>query len=328
MMVVALALAGSFAFRGGSPQDFVIRLEKSFGAPVVLFLENAAPIPSGTARWDEESERFAAIRKKWNFEDARHVDGEPNPTGLSLWRKAYPAGMMSFFALADYRGIAEKIPTKEIQTNADRVSVTTAGQYAIRVGDLSNVGFSKPIGVHWFYTNALIVAAAHDVPEDEFLRLVAEAIGAKLISDERSYTFDLDPKQLRQRWQQRLREDYAAWRFNAEPAISARYLLDIALLDELTDDDLKQAFQEPGARVERTLTKEGKLWKTVQQWLGARLNPPANVNVPDGERRTRQQIADMIDFDYPAFGIGLDTSNGPTLSVRLKAKGNLGWISL
>jgi hypothetical protein len=91
---------------------------------------------------------------------------------------------------------------------------------------------------------------------------------------------------------------------------------------------MKQAFQEPGASVERTLTKEGKLWKTVQQWLDAYLNPPANVNVPDGERRTRQQIADMIDFDDPAFGIGLDTSNGPTLSVRLKAKGNLGWISL
>ncbi len=327
MMFAALALAGSFSFPGGSPQDFVIRVEKAFGTPVVLFLENANPMPSGTARWDQESEKFAAIRKKWNLGAASAGDGESNRTGLSLWHKAYPEGMLFLFKLAEYRSIAERMPTKEIRTSGGRVSVTTSGKSAIRVGDLSMVGWSKPIGVHWFYVNALVVASAHEVPEEEFLSLVAESVGAKLISDERGYTFDLDPKQLRQRWQQRLRDDYATWRSKAEPAIGLRYLRDAALLDKLTDDDLKRAFQEPeGTTIERYFTKEDPTWQAVQQYLDAFLNPPGSV--PDSERTTRQQIAAMIDFDHPTWGVNLSTLGGPSIAIRLKAKGNLGWIDL
>ena len=78
-----------------------------------------------------------------------------------------------------------------------KVTFKTEKSDAIKPEYLGGIA-SKPVKVHWIYKDSPIFVNVNDMPELDFMKYVAKAIGARLVAA-KEYDFQLDPIEVRKR---------------------------------------------------------------------------------------------------------------------------------
>ena len=78
------------------------------------------------------------------------------------------------------------------------VTFKTEKADALQSGSLGG-GLSRPVKSHWYFQQVPIFVSVTDMPEAEFLKWAAKAVGGRLLITEKEYTIDIDPVEVRRR---------------------------------------------------------------------------------------------------------------------------------
>lgn len=118
---------------------------------------------------------------------------------------------------------------------------------ALRTQNLEN-RFSKAVRFHWTQEPYAIMAKVTDLPEADFVRLVAKALGGKYSSRKEAYVIDFDPDEFRKRARNTLATAKPKDLERLGPLSRSNYDLCVAAIKQATRQNMLEAFLTQGGR--------------------------------------------------------------------------------
>lgn len=240
--LVALAVAHPVTFPGGTVTNLVASIAEATKAPVLAAVLDNRRISKFEYDTSNLTEMARTIYANAGLRQAPGVDYAYHPDSIS------PA----LVQIEPVRGRGGQPPFRYVTPPRDAmkegvVTWTTGGGEAFRLEDIDNA-FSKPIVYHWTQEPYAMVARVNGVQEGDFVRLVAKAVGAKLVSTKEQYRLEFDPNEFRRRARNTLRAVTPDRLRAMRPVARATYELCLAALDLATPQQIAQAFFERGGQ--------------------------------------------------------------------------------
>lgn len=185
-------------------------------------------------------------------------------------------------------------------------------------------GFSKPVEVHWFYTDQIVGVSAKGVPELDFLNHIARGMGAKVVNTTKSFKIDFDPVEVRTRAIRTIQAD------NARDAKTPRDPMEtfrIAALNSLTPATLTELFSKPRNQVRTPIRPGSDIERQAVALLRQQSGPQpqrdarTNTGVIFENNRRAATIFDRVDTSRQAR---LVTDTSFTSWVEVPVRGGNG----
>lgn len=190
-MVIALAATLIQAqFGGGDPSELAAAIQKATNRPVVVAAYKPGRIP-GFAYEPELPKSLNLALKPHGYMLPPSMQYAVAPAQMPRWK-------MQISPLQ--QGQVEYQPASfESIWDEKKLSLTTKAGTALKLSSLNQMGFSKPVQVHWLYNDIPVATACSGISETEFLNLVAQAVGAKLFDDRDGFKINPDVKEIQYR---------------------------------------------------------------------------------------------------------------------------------
>jgi|GEM_PF-3452489 len=264
--MITFLLASAFAvnFPGGTPNAFAEALAGGTQQNVVLSQGESQAVPKVAFENADLTEMARAIRSQTDHAilpgsdlvlsdqmlakslvtgggflrdpSQKRVPGEPvvNFESIQLARRSKIARAPANFIALPAEAIANGLVTYKTE-KADALQLQTL-----------DGPFSKPVKFHWIYAETPIFVQVKGLPELDFMKWVAKATGARLVSSGKDYDFTLDPVVVRNRavaTLNRLSID------SGDQDEQKTYKFRIACLGSLTPGEVSEALTTPYAQV-------------------------------------------------------------------------------
>lgn len=270
MITVLIAAALSAAkFSGGTPTEFADALAKASKQNVIVQQSEGQWIPPCEFEVSDLNELARSIRSQTQMAILPGADliltdgmltrqrvqdattGRPQPNE----RPANPTR----FTFQPIR--ITKIPFGHSLKNG-KVSFETKKDEGLDVMTLKDA-FSKPVRIHWLLDESIVSCRVADMPEVDFLKWVAKAVGGRLISNAKEYIMDLDTNEIRRRAINALNRE----KFTGEP-IDIKSLVDkrnfrINCLTALTSDQIRAGLAKDGGEAKFELLPQTPLYRAA-----------------------------------------------------------------
>lgn len=306
MTTLLLATLYAVKFSGGAPNDFVTALSDATQQSVVMTQGDAKYLPAAEFETTDVDTMARAIRAQMKHMILPGTDLVIGDQLLSM--QMVSDGRQTRFGVAGVEGsiaierrsqleqeVSRRAPAVRAPTEA-RLSVNRVGMPATAIKE-GNITFktekadalqipllsgvlSKPVKVHWIYSEAPLFVNLKALPEFDFLKWSAKAVGARLTSGAKEYSFDLDPVEIRKRAVMAIQAEPIAQggrNNNSNSQIQAKNFR-IAVLNSLTPAQISAALAETGSSTRIELTARSPLTRLavqrVQQIDAERQNRP------------------------------------------------------
>lgn len=306
MTTLLLATLYAVKFGGGTPNDFVTALADSTQQSVVMTQGDAKYLPAAEFETTDVDTMARAIRAQMKH---MILPGSDLVIGDQLLAKQMVSeGRQTRFGVSGVEGaitierrsqveqeVSRRIPAVKAPTEAllsvnkigmpstalkdGKVTFKTEKADALQISMLSGV-LSKPVKVHWIYSESPIFVNVKELPEFEFLKWTAKAVGARLTSGAKEYSFDLDPVEIRKRAVLTIQAEPLPQqrdRGNSNSQVQARNFR-VAVINALTPAQISAALADTGSTTRIELTSRSPLTRIavqrVQQIDAERQNQP------------------------------------------------------
>lgn len=231
MTSTLLAIVTSFSFPGGSDNELVGALSKTFSRPVVLLAD-------GTKPWhaiNETAKSETLLMERLGGSFRIRASAALGISGLG-----WPSGIAFKYA-SRYNLNRRMLQGLVAPDSQGRFSVETSGK---EVFGLTQVQLGKgKLRWHWFYGNAYLTASVKGCPSHQFLDCLANSLGASLIIDESGANLGFDAVEFKRR--------SLAAASSINPARQIPKGLDVEIwfralvLRPMTDEAIAKAFETP-----------------------------------------------------------------------------------
>ncbi len=189
MIALAAVLSSTITFAGGDDIALSRFVESQYHRPVAILAETGRKWPK--AAYVELSDKVEERRILAQRLDATSL--KDNVFGIS--KAPWPLMFYDTQWRDRYKGFGE---APEVQVEDGKVSVRCA-KGDLDIEQALPAALQAKVEMHWFYKQARLVIVAVDVPVDEYVSLVAKAVGAKVVRKEKDYYLDFDPAEYRRR---------------------------------------------------------------------------------------------------------------------------------
>jgi hypothetical protein len=288
MTTLLLATLLTVKFPGGTPNEFATILLESTKQNVVISQGEGRRIPPAEFETRDLDEMSRAIRTQTSH---AMLPGSDMVFSDQMLAKRLVSGRQVRFRGGEQTGMYEvqvelavsqagtfaaeaqqpELPPNFIALPASankngRISIRTEKADALQPTMLGG-GLTKPIKVHWIYEGTPVYAYVSDMPEVDFVRWVAKAIGAKFDNGAKEYGFELDPVEIKKR---------AVAAIKAMPAVGGRQKDDdaisekgktfrVAAINALTSAQLSAALKEQGSSIDIPMAPQSPLARLAVQ---------------------------------------------------------------
>jgi hypothetical protein len=189
MLLTLLAVAAQAVFPGGSANDLTAHLAESTKQNVVFAASTLDTI--GTVSYDPQD--LKDISRKLRMRKIQIAAGVNLILNDGMILPARVTDEPEYCRQPDWL----QMSTRNIQDG--KVTLATKGKDRLDPMSLAKVPFSKPVKVHWFYEGLPVAVNVREMPEADFLKYMAKAVGAKLFIGAKEYRLDFDPDEVRKR---------------------------------------------------------------------------------------------------------------------------------
>ena len=260
--MTSLLIAAAFAvqFPGGTPNAFTAALAEGTKQNVLLTQGDAVNVAKTSFETDDLTEMARAIRNQTAHAIMPGVDlilsdqllPKKRVTGGGFLRDPKNSRpIVNFEHIQRPARSPEAVSVKLVELTSKAVvngTVTfkTEDTEAVELQALGEV-FSKPVQYHWIYSDQPIFLSIKNMPERDFMKWIAKAMGARLISTGKVYDFSLDPTLVRQRAIATLNKLSAQASDDSEDR--NLYKFRIACLNALTTGQISEALATPWSTV-------------------------------------------------------------------------------
>lgn len=306
MTTLLLATLYAVKFGGGTPNDFVTALADATQQSVVMTQGDAKYLPVADFETTDVDTMARAIRAQMKH---MILPGTDLVIGDQLLAKQLVSeGRQTRFGISGVEGaiaiegrmqeqeVSRRAPAVKAPTEAllsvnkigmpatalkgGKVTFKTEKADALQIPMLTGV-LSKPVKVHWIYSEAPVFVNVKNLPEFEFLKWTAKAVGARLTSGAKEYSFDLDPVEIRKRAVLTIQAEPLPQqrdRGNSNSQVQARNFR-VSVINALTPAQVTAALAETGSSTRIELTSRSPLTRIAVQ----------RVQQIDAERQNRPQ---------------------------------------
>lgn len=200
MMWTAVALGAVASFQGGPPSDLATFLATEARRPAVIAFDNVLALPAMSLNVGDPNDLARTLR---NTARIHQMAGLP----LTFSTGKLPRHLFEIGAIRRQKQPGGTAPNvQSLSVEGGRVSIAMKGTEAITLSELRRLSWSRPIEYHWIGAEYALAISADNVPEADFLREVARAVGARLAIGRDAYTFQLEPEEIRRRALRTLQE--------------------------------------------------------------------------------------------------------------------------
>lgn len=194
-LIAATALV-STKFPGGTINDFASALSADAKQNVIVAMAQPGPLPAFDFDTVDLNEFSRVLRNKTQLliapgTDLVLTDGLVARALISVADGPGPGQMQSG---GSYGGIA--IPPEGIKDG--KITFETKKTERLDLQTLQS-GLSKPVEFHWFYLKNTVTCNVKDLPELDFVKWVAKAVGGRVLQDAKAYKIDLDTMEVKKR---------------------------------------------------------------------------------------------------------------------------------
>lgn len=333
MFLALIAFTAQAQFPGGSANEFAAHLAASTKQNVVFANSTEAAI----ARVDYDAANFnemaRTIRARTGAQilpgaDLILTDGLIVPTRVCDGTDPGPQ--------------PEWISLSDTHLKDGKVTLATKGKQRLDPLTLEETRFTKPVKVHWFYERTPVSAWVKDMPEEEFLKFVAKAVGARLTLGAKENRLDFDPDTVRMRttkllsnwiasgefkvqWQETEEIDRVGW-----PKPEERIEMMRMVLEDAPAATISSAFATPESEAPISLKPNSKAVSTFLKSRMERflkrdesddavfptpLGPLRAANFVDGTLRYQAQL--KSDFTLKMTVLGPKNPNTPEFKLEI-----------
>lgn len=160
----------------------------------------------------------------------------------------------------------EALPTEALSKGA--VTYKSDARKALEIGSLSAIKWSKPLTVHWFYSELETFCNVKNLRESQFLRMVARSVGATFREDPRGYYFELNPSEAQRRAIATVKSPPPATARVSNVFMAQRKLAATAI-SALTFDQVAYLLEQPGRTVRLALNRGSSLYSDAMAYRQA-----------------------------------------------------------
>lgn len=346
--MTTLILASMFAvkFAGGTPNEFITALSLDTQQNVMMTQGDGHVISRAEFATGDLNEMARAIRTQLNHAILPGTElilsdelvAREKVTQMRIQRargsgegvdevamlQAIEATRNSQSGQAAGRFEPNLIPLPKTAVEDGKVTFKTEGRDALQIA-MTRQAISRPVKVHWFYDRSPIFVHVKDQPEEEFMRWLAKAVGARLVVNAKEYAFELNPVEVRRRAVATIQKEPLPQR-NSENETRERNFR-IACLNALSPVQVSAALAESGSSTRIELGPRSPLTRLAVQRVQqidaerqARPGPPGRTQPTIMQRvdpsRTAILIVDArlsVSMEIPV----LDQNGRPAGVVRL-----------
>lgn len=264
MLVSLISLTLFAQFPGGSPNDLCAYLAAETKRPVVVIKTTSSKI--GPFEYDpaDLNSISRALRSKVKLELTPGVNLIVNDGRI-------PISLLNVSNREPFSAPKWVLPKVE----DDTITFSTESNERIDPAQLTEVKFSKPLVVHWFYAQVPVAISAYRMTEREFLTYVAKGIGARFSENAKEFRIDFDPAVMRNRmiktigifkelWLKQLDQDAEQ---NALSTGRADFA--IGVLQDISLADLTKSFATPDSKIPLRLRSNGAAFRNGTSMLHA-----------------------------------------------------------
>lgn len=233
-------LAAISTFPGGNFNDLAHSMASATGKPAVVVLS--------ASKGAMKSFQFDPSNLDSLTRTVQKEAGLVRTPGLNMvfHDGLVPSGKVSRNPWNSPEAVAAKaFPSDAIKNGL--VTVRTEKNESLDVQTLK--GFKKPVQVHWFYGSLAIGIEAKDVPEMDFLSLVAKGMAARFLNTSNAYLIDFDPVEARLRVVQTIQSEPLTGDKAAQDRMAKERAFRIAALNALSSADMTTLFQKQGNEI-------------------------------------------------------------------------------
>jgi hypothetical protein len=313
MTTLLLAAMAIIKFDGGVPNDFAATLADNLKQNVVISLGEPRMIEKATFDAAELDVMSREIRTQTKlvmlpgselvFSD-QLLSRELVQDSMQMRRRG---GEAPQFEVAVQPEIAIKrievgmigLPAKAVSDG--KVSFKTEKSEGLQLRMLAG-GLGKPVEVHWIYERTPVFANVKDLPILDFAKWAARAVGAKFVSSEKSYNFELDAQEVRKRAVATIKMQPVgpAGSEQAKEAEQARNFR-LACINALTTKQVAEALATQGSSARILLSSRGPITglaiQRIRQLEQMQLNYSQEIRAP----RNAVGLLQRIDNSRPAI---------------------------
>lgn len=321
MITLLLASALALKFPGGTPNDFINLLSDTTKQNVVLNLGEGRNFEKADLNTDDLSELARGIRTQIKiamlpgqdliFSD-QLLDRKLVTGPIMRGQVELEAAIEAVKARRDSRtaGLLPQPPSiKEMPLTLAPVGLSAT---AVKDGKITfkteqaqrleltslNGALSKPLKMHWIYDDAILCVHVQAMPELDFLKFAAKAMGSILVSTAKDYTFALDPVEIRKRAIATMQK-YNPTEGNAVAQKSMQFR--IACLNGLNNAQIAEALKSDGAEVRVDLGQRSPLASLALQRIHDLEQYEANLPADSPAPRRATGLLQRIDRSRSAY---------------------------
>lgn len=264
MIWTTLALGAVASFSGGPPSDLAAFLSSQAGRPVVIAFDSAVALPAMSLAVDDPNELARTLRTSAKL---HQMPGLP----LTFSTGKLPRHLFEIGAIRRQRQPGTSAPNAQSLSVKDgRVSIAMKGTEAMTLSELQRLPWSRPLEYHWIGAEYSLAISADKVPEADFLREMARAVGARLVIGRDAYRFQMEPEEVRRRGLRTLRETLTPEQVQQ---LSDRDRMDldlaIAVLQNLPANNIVEMLRAPETETRVPLAGNPALQQAALNYLNA-----------------------------------------------------------
>lgn len=237
MTTLLLAIA---TFPGGNFNDLAASLAEATGRPAVVSLSSA--------RGRMKSFSFDAADEDAFSRTVLKEIGLMRAPGVTVvfHDGQLPSARVSQRAWNQPETVAAKAFSAD-SVKAGRVTFRTEKTESLDLKTLA--GFAKPVVSHWYFEGLAIGVSAKDVPEMEFLSLVAKGIGGRFLNTSAAFKIDIDPAEIRSRAVRTIQAEAMPTESDGASLQNKERAFRIAALNAISNEEISRLLAQPGNTV-------------------------------------------------------------------------------
>ena len=277
MTTILLAIA---TFPGGNFNDLAASLSEATGKPAVVSLSSArGSMKSFSFDTADEGAFGRTVLKEIGLMRAPGVtvvfhDGQLPSAKVSQkpWNQPESVSPKAFSAAS---------------VKAGKVNFRTEKTESLDLKTLA--GFAKPVESHWFFEGLAIGVVAKDVPEMDFLGLVAKGIGGRFLNTSAAFKIDIDPVDIRTRAVRTIQAEAIPTEGDEAAILNKERAFRIAALNALSNEEMSRLFLQPGNQVRVAVRTgspvEGAAVALIREMEAQQLRALRTERTPEDSRR-------------------------------------------
>lgn len=309
LLATLICSAGTFAFGGGAGYDMVLATGQTLRTDVCVLLDPTRSYGKARVDYKNLAELRNALKGKFDLSNGKKQEPQKELWGVG----PYPGNFFYKQRLSLY---ADRLPALAFKSpvGGDPFTVSPGQVRYLTLDQVSGFFQRKHLRASWFFEQARLSIFTTLVREPELAKLIARALGGKLMEDDKAYTINVDPAALRDRAIALFREEGAQARTRAD-LVDATY--HESLYQELTDQQIAQLYGSPSSELQLQFNLDSPLGRAALARLWIR------IGGPDADERSlnaqqlelRRLVASHVDYSLGIWAV-IKPDGVPSCMIR------------